>query len=126
MSLARHLFVLDHPLRRNLASVGSVPGLLLLLAGMAPAVTVAADGNAAYNQHCLVCHGADLSGVPNLGVALTGSSFVADKSVAELAEFLKIGRMPGDPGTISNGAMPGFAWVSEEELRAISEYLKAQ
>lgn len=86
----------------------------------------AADANPAYNQHCLVCHGADLKGVANLGVELTGSKFVAVKSVDELTEFLKAGRMPGDPDTISNGAMPGFAWVTEDELRSIAEFLKAQ
>lgn len=86
----------------------------------------AADANPAYNQHCLVCHGADLKGVANLGVELAGSAYVNSKSVDELTEFLKVGRMPGDPETVSNGAMPGFAWVSEDELRAIAEFLKAK
>jgi len=116
--------ILNSPRRPALAAAAG--GLVVLLAALAPGMTAAADSNAAYNQHCLVCHGADLTGVPNLGVGLTDSAFVASKSVAELTEFLKVGRMPGDPGTLSNGAMPGFAWVSEDELRSISEFLKEQ
>lgn len=111
--------------RRQLAvalGAGAIAAAALFVATPARA----ADGNAAYNQHCLVCHGADLKGVANLGVDLAGSGFVSGKSVDELTEFLKVGRMPGDPETVSNGAMPGFAWVSEDELRGIAEFLKSQ
>ena len=112
-------------IRRQLAvALGAVAIAAAALAIATPAG--AADANPAYNQHCLVCHGTDLQGVANLGVELTDSKFVAVKSVEELTEFLKIGRMPGDPDTVSNGAMPGFAWVSEDELRSIAEFLKSR
>ena len=112
-------------LRRQLAlALGAAAVAAAALVVATPAA--AADANPAYNQHCLVCHGADLKGVANLGVELVDSTFVAAKSVDELTEFLKAGRMPGDPETVSNGAMPGFAWVTEDELRGIAEFLKAQ
>lgn len=112
-------------LRRQAVALLGVTALAAAVL-LVPGKAAAADGAAAYNQHCLVCHGADLKGVTNLGVELAGSKFVAAKSVDELTEFLKVGRMPGDPETVSNGAMPGFAWVAEDELRGIAEYLKAQ
>lgn len=78
-----------------------------------------------YQQHCLVCHGADGHGVPSLGVDLVDSAFVRASSVAGLVTFLKKGRMPGDPGSVAGRPMPGFAWVEEPDLEIIASGLKS-
>ena len=90
-----------------------------------PAVPASADGAALYATHCLACHGADRRGIPGLGVALAGSAYVARSGTAELAAFLKVGRMPGQPGNVSGRVMPGFEYLPEAELTALAGYLKA-
>ena len=39
-------------------------------------------------------------------------------------DFLKVGRLPNDPASVSGRPMPGFAYVDEAELAAIADYLK--
>ena len=82
-------------------------------------------GTALYATHCVACHGADRRGLDNLGVSLLGSAFVGSRTGAELVEFLKVGRLPGQPGSIRNGVMPGFAYLPEAELAALAAFLKA-
>lgn len=100
------------------------------LAGVSIAAGAADDPvateNTLYATHCIACHGADLSGIEGLGVSLVDSQFVAGRSTAELVAFVKAGRMPGDPGNVSGGAMPGFSWVPEADLTAIVEFVKAR
>jgi mono/diheme cytochrome c family protein len=83
------------------------------------------DGSAAFDLYCMACHGADARGIDGLGVTLVGSAFVTRTPVAELVEFLKIGRLPDDPATLTGRAMPGFGWVSDSELTAVVEFLKS-
>jgi mono/diheme cytochrome c family protein len=109
---------LSRPLAAALAAPVAAVSLLA-----APAVL--AD-NAKYATNCLVCHGADLKGVDQLGVSLVESKFVAGKSEAELVEFLKVGRLPDDPNMLTGRPMPGFSWIAEEELREIAAYVKSQ
>jgi mono/diheme cytochrome c family protein len=91
-----------------------------------PAVRAApVDGSAAFDQYCIACHGADARGIDNLGVDLVGSEFVARTPEAGLVEFLRIGRLPDDPATLTGRSMPGFSWVSEGELKAIAVFLKS-
>jgi EmrB/QacA subfamily drug resistance transporter len=90
-----------------------------------PPVTATADGAALYATHCVACHGADRRGVSGLGVALAGSAYVTGTGTAGLAAFLKVGRMPGQPGNVSGRVMPGFAYLPEAELQALAAYLKA-
>ena len=79
---------------------------------------------ALFNTYCLLCHGPDGSGVPGLGVSLVDSSFVQLQPEADLAEFLKLGRLPNDPASISGRPMPGFAWMQASELSAIAVHIK--
>ncbi len=90
-----------------------------------PDASEAVSAAALFNTYCLLCHGPDGSGVPGLGVSLVDSSFVQSQPEADLAEFLKIGRLPNDPASISGRPMPGFAWMQAAELSAIAVHIKA-
>ncbi|MCC5795178.1 MAG: cytochrome c [Chromatiales bacterium] len=110
------------PVRRRLITLFACAAFA---AGAAQAVAAdAPPSSTGYNQHCLVCHGQDLAGVPNLGVGLTDSAFVSNRSMDELVEFLKVGRLPNDPDSVAGMAMPGFAWMSEDELIEIARFIR--
>lgn len=91
-----------------------------------PAAAEDAASNDKYTANCMACHGPDLKGVDQLGVNLLTSKFVAAKSTGELVEFLKIGRMPDDPATVSGRPMPGFSWIPEAELQEIAAFVKSR
>jgi EmrB/QacA subfamily drug resistance transporter len=84
-----------------------------------------AAGAAVYAANCVACHGADRKGLPNLGVNLLVSKFVQGQSQEQLVAFLKIGRMPGQPGNVTGGVMPAFTYLPEAELSAVAAYLKS-
>jgi len=90
----------------------------------------ATESLAAQNQlfgvHCQSCHGADGKGIEPLGVTLVGSTYVQSKTEAELVAMLKVGRMPGDPDSVKGRVMPGFAWMTDEQLNELAGFLKAQ
>ena len=93
----------------------------------AAAAAVAVAGAAApavYMTNCVACHGADAGGVEGLGLPLAGSQLVAQSSEAELVEFLKAGRMPGSPDSVTGIPMPSFAWLPQGELEEVAGYLK--
>jgi DHA2 family methylenomycin A resistance protein-like MFS transporter len=85
---------------------------------------VSADGAALYALHCVACHGADRRGVAELGVTLVGSPYITRIDSAELVAFLKVGRMPGQPGNVSGRVMPGFSYLPETELQALVDFLR--
>jgi glucose/arabinose dehydrogenase/mono/diheme cytochrome c family protein len=60
-------------------------------------------GKTVYNEHCAVCHGAELGGGEETP-ALTGSTFLANwhhRSVGELFENMRVSMPVGRPGTLS-------------------------
>ena len=77
-----------------------------------------------FATQCVACHGADAKGVQGLGLDLTTSELVANSSAAELVEFLKVGRMPTDPASVTGIPMPGFAWLQPAQLEEVAGYLK--
>jgi mono/diheme cytochrome c family protein len=91
----------------------------------APPTADAGRGAELFAANCAGCHGADGKGMPELGVTLVDSQYTASLDNAQLIEFLKVGRMPGQPGSIRDGVMPGFAYLPAEELDAIAAYVKA-
>ena len=97
-----------------------------VLALAAAGVAAEPEPNEKYTLNCVACHGADLRGVEGLGVSLVGSPFVAGTATPALVEFLKAGRMPDDPASVSGRPMLGFAWIPEAELVEIAEYVKRQ
>lgn len=104
-------------------------GVLAVLVSVAPALHAAGPADAgatAYATNCIACHGADLAGVEGLGVNLVTSKFVATRSPDALLAFIKAGRMPDDPATVSGRPMPGFGWLPEAELAAIVAFVKSR
>jgi EmrB/QacA subfamily drug resistance transporter len=88
-----------------------------------PAATTE-GGAQLFATHCAACHGGDGRGVAELGVTLVDSSYTIGLTSEQLVEFLKVGRMPGQPGSIRNGVMPGFAYLPADELAEIAAYVK--
>jgi mono/diheme cytochrome c family protein len=87
-------------------------------------VVADATAPAAYTANCVACHGADAKGIQGLGLDLTTSELVSTSSVAELVGFLKAGRMPTDPASVTGIPMPGFAWMADTDLEVVAAYLK--
>jgi mono/diheme cytochrome c family protein len=91
-------------------------------------VIIVADtgpASALFATNCSACHGADAMGVEGLGLNLVESQLVAESSEGDLVVFLKAGRQPGSPDSVTGVPMPAFAWMSDADLAAISGYLKS-
>ncbi|MGK0617974.1 c-type cytochrome [Meiothermus cerbereus] len=71
-----------------------------------------AKGEQVYSASCAGCHQANGKGLPGVFPALDGSKNVADK--AYTINILLKGK----------GGMPGFAQLSDEELAAVTTYIK--
>ncbi len=87
-----------------------------------------APGQKQFISTCSSCHGPTGKGVFGAGKDLTASEFVADKSDAELIEFIKTGRDLNDPLNTTGVIMPpkgGNPALSEEEMQDIVSYLRA-
>lgn len=96
-------------------------------------VAVVASGDAilrgkrAY-MSCMACHGREAGGVKNMGKDLVNSPFVVGSTDDVLVDFIKKGRMPGDPGNTTNIAMPpkgGNPALKDEQIRDIVAYLRS-
>ena len=103
--------------------------LAALAAGLTAAVQAASSSqgvgdSTAYDTYCIVCHGPDLSGVEGLGISLTESELIDSSSEEEIVAFIRAGRMPDDPDTVSVQPMPAFDYLPQEELLQIAAYLK--
>ena len=95
-----------------------------------PAPAAAGDpvvGQDLYGKTCVACHGPSGEGVAGLGRDMTTSTFIAEKSDAELIEFIKVGRDPSDPLNTTGVAMPskgGNPALSDEDLQHIIAYIR--
>ena len=77
---------------------------------------------------CIACHGRDAGGVKNMGKDLVNSPFVVQSPDDVLVDFIKKGRMPGDPGNTTNIAMPpkgGNPALKDDQIRDIVAYLRS-
>jgi disulfide bond formation protein DsbB len=87
-----------------------------------------ANGQKVYSLLCIACHGPEAKGVQGLGKDLTTSTFVAEKTDAELVEFIKVGRGPEDPLNTTGVAMPpkgGNPALSDQEMADIVAFLRS-
>jgi disulfide bond formation protein DsbB len=74
------------------------------------------------------CHGDNGKGIPNLGKDLTTSEFVAGQTDRQLIDFIKRGRMPGDPANTTGMPMPpngGNAGLSDQDLANVVAYIRS-
>jgi hypothetical protein len=59
------------------------------------------------------CHGVHAGGVEGLGISLVDSEFAGSATPEDLTEFLKVGRRPNDPASITGRPMPVFNSIAE-------------
>jgi disulfide bond formation protein DsbB len=96
-----------------------------------PAVpAIAGDADAGWERYiesCAACHGPEGNGMPNQGVSLRASRFLSDHTDAELFAFLKAGRLPTDPASVTRMLMPpkgGNAALTDAQLRDVVAHLR--
>jgi cytochrome c oxidase subunit 3 len=89
-------------------------------AAAAAALTGDAErGRAVWAGTCRSCHGEHGEGIPGQGKDIRGSTFIAQRSDAQLLAFLKVGRMPFDPMNTTGIQMPpkgGNPLLSDQDL----------
>jgi disulfide bond formation protein DsbB len=86
-----------------------------------------AQGKQFFDQTCSACHGMDAKGLPKLGKDLTTSTFISEKSDAELLDFVKKGRAVDDPLNTTGIAMPpkgGNPALTDQQIMDIIAYVK--
>lgn len=85
------------------------------------------EGKKLFQQTCAACHGMEGQGMPNLGKNMHTSTFIKEKSDAELLAFIKHGRLPSDPANTTGVAMPpkgGNPALQDDQLRDIIAYIR--
>jgi disulfide bond formation protein DsbB len=88
----------------------------------------AGPGHQLFVSACSACHGADATGLPGLGKSLRASEFVAAKSDAELATFVKTGRPIWDAENTTGVDMPpkgGNPALTDEQLAEIIQFIRS-
>ncbi len=84
-------------------------------------------GKAQYDQICIACHGPGGEGIDGLGKPFTTSTFLQEKSDAEMVEFIKTGRPSGDPLNTTGIDMPpkgGNPALTDEQIMDIIAYVR--
>ena len=84
-------------------------------------------GQMLYGNTCLACHGTRGQGMPNQGVNLRISKFIAQSTDDQLLSFLRKGREPKDPTTLVGRLMPprgGNGSLDDTGLGDIVAYLR--
>jgi mono/diheme cytochrome c family protein len=87
-----------------------------------------ASGAELFGGTCSACHGADATGVENLGKDLTSSAFVLDNTDEFLIEFIKVGRPVSDPLNTQGIDMPpkgGNPALDDDDILSLVAYLRA-
>lgn len=93
------------------------------------AAEVAGDpehGKELFIPTCGACHGPEGKGVENLGKDMTNSEFIAERTDAELLEFVKVGRAPDHPLNTTGVLMPpkgGNPVLSDQDILDIIAYI---
>jgi mono/diheme cytochrome c family protein len=103
------------------ASPGAVAEMTQVIAGDADA------GWERYIESCSACHGPDGQGMPNQGVSLRASRFIAERNDAELFAFIKAGRQPTEAASVTRMLMPargGNAALTDAQIRDIVAHLR--
>ena len=84
-------------------------------------------GKGQYDMICIACHGPGGEGIEGLGKPFTTSTFLAEKSDAEMVEFIKTGRPSSDPLNTTGVDMPpkgGNPALTDEQILDIIAYVR--
>lgn len=84
-------------------------------------------GKAQYDMICVACHGPSGEGIEGLGKPFTTSTFLAEKSDAEMVEFIKVGRPSSDPLNTTGVDMPpkgGNPALTDQQILDIIAYVR--
>ena len=87
----------------------------------------AESGQVWYDGTCSTCHGQAGVGIEGLGKPLIASTFVAERSDADMIAFIKVGRPAADPENTTGVDMPpkgGNPSLDEQQLADIVAYLR--
>ena len=90
-----------------------------------PPIGADTPGGKIYRQVCAACHMPNGSGVPNMQPALAGSAVVAGDSTRLIEVLLRgpAAALPPDRAKFSN-VMPPFAFLSDDDLASVINYLR--
>ena len=81
-------------------------------------------GKIVYEQYCLACHQVDGSGVPHLNPPLVKTSFVLGDKKSLIGIVLNgLSDVEVDGETYSN-PMPGFNFLTDEEVANVLTYVR--
>ncbi len=84
-------------------------------------------GRELFMANCSVCHGPDGAGVEGLGKMLQDNTFIKQRTVPELTEFLIVGRPAHHPLNETGVTMParaGNPTLTDAQITQIASYIK--
>jgi mono/diheme cytochrome c family protein len=82
-------------------------------------------GQALYEQHCLVCHQADGSGVPNLNPPLKGTSWVQGDKTRLINVLLKGLQGQEIDEEMYDNAMPAHDFLDDTQIANVLTYIRS-
>ncbi len=85
-------------------------------------------GQRIYLSQCSACHGQNAQGVTNLGLPLTGTEFMQQRTDVELLDFIRTGRHPSDTQSQTGMMMPGSGGnpgLTDTEILSVIAYLRS-
>lgn len=108
-------------------------GLAACSGGASTAPPSSATGDAVKGQTlfvgtCSACHGPEATGVVGLGKDLTNSTFVAERTDAEMVAFIQTGRPASDPLNTTGVDMPprgGNPALTDADITDIIAFLRS-
>ena len=87
-----------------------------------------AHGQQLFVRSCAVCHGQSAQGMPHQGMDLRSSKLIAQRDDSEVVDFIRAGRLPNDPKSVTGLYMPprgGNMSLGDEHLANIVAYLRS-
>lgn len=88
------------------------------------AIAVKAPGQAIYEQHCLACHQANGSGVPNLNPPLRGTDWVMGDKIRLINVLLKGLQGQEIDGEFYDNAMPAHDFLDDAKIAGVLTYIR--